>query len=297
MFELEKAYWCNVLKKLFGKKKEEDVKTEDTTKMNSSIGDSVPGKWLTFDPRFVLPDNLFDEFREDYDITRFLNQQESFLETYICNGKSVEQIIKDACRPYHENCKWILISLHREQSMLGRKDITEIKTYTKLVKDANGQVKTITMDPMQWCLGFGALDDKEPMEKFRGFDNQIYNAARRCRELFEQGKDMLGKDFETIDYTNVTEKMKEAYLPKDGDNDEMLANKQKFIKNMLAKAQYNQTNAEKYNLKLSNSPEKNILVPIQTKWAYMLLMYTPHIDASLTNYKLWMKYFPGDLIC
>jgi len=283
------GWWLEKFKKWFGGGQNMDnTNTNSINNTNESPGIIKNGDnkqtFIKFDPTLVLPDSLFNYGdSEDFDITNFLKIKESFLSDFTVNSKTVEDIIKEPCKYYNVNPRWILCRLQCEQSLIGKKKIDEVKSYTKTVVDKDGNKIQVTIYPIEWCLGFGLLDGKPPIEKYRGFDVQISNAARRCRELFDQGASEKGKDFETIDFTAITNKVRTIYVK---ETEEML------IKIRDKNIQY----AAKYNLGLSKAEEKNLLITTKTQFAYLILMYTPHLENCIDTYNKWMSYFPSDLI-
>lgn len=305
-------WWIEKFKKWFGGSQnmnnKEDIKVSNTDNINKQ--DPINKQdYSKFDPTLVLPDSIFGYGdSDDLDITNFLKRNGSFLGAYVVNNKSVEEIIKEHCKYYNVNPKWVLASLQREQGLISCKDITVIKSYTKKLryKDENGKyvlnpdgtydLKEVTLYPLDWCLGFGVPDFDMPMEKFRGFENQISNCARRSRELFDSGLQQIGKNFETLDYTIVSDKMKEPYIVKPEDSDGVKKSKEDSLTTLIKNAQNNELLRLQYKFEVSDKPEKYLIVPLKGQWPYLLYMYTPHVLAAKKTYELWQRYWIGDIV-
>lgn len=293
MFELQKKFWSDFFNRLLGKK-EPQVNPPVVTVPPPIAPKTVKSYYGEFDPQDTLPDSLFGAFDENLDIQGFFKSKNSYLATYMVNGRNVQQIINDACRPYSVNQKYIMVLLQKEQGAWGVSDISTIKPHTVLTryKDANGQYvknsdgtfsrKEFVVHPVEWCLGFGVPDDDPPNPKFQGFENQIVSCAKRIRFLFDAGSKQIGNKFQTLGYTVLTEAL--AVGRTKWEVSQMAITKQEQIDYV-----------NKYNLSVSIDAEKYATIVMKNQWAYLLFMYTPWIHATYLTWKLWRQEWSEDL--
>lgn len=290
MFDAERKWWGNFFKKLLGK-------GDTPVTPIPPVKPVEPPKttyYSDFDPQDTLPDALFSVYDESLDIQGFFERKKSYLATYKVNGKSVAQIINDACKPYLVNQKYILILLQKESMAWSIPDITKVPTRTILTryKDAQGNYvknadgtfarKEFIIKQEDWCLCFGVPDDDPPNMKFYGFENQIVSCAKRIRYLFDEGASQMGKQFKTLGHTVLTD----ALLKGRSETEK---------KTMASNNVIHQTYVQRYGLAVSNDPEKNIVVTLKNKWAWLLYMYTPHVGAQELTWKIWKQEWAEDL--
>jgi len=250
--------------------------------------------YTAFDPELTLPDDIFGAFDENLDMQGFFEAKGSYLATYKVNGKSVAQIINDACRPYSVNQKYILVLLQKEQGAWSTPDISKVPPHSVFTRyrDANGKYvmnsdgtysrKEYIIYPADWCLGFGVPDDDPPNVKYQGFENQIVSCAKRIRYLFDQGQSQIGKMFQTLGYTVLTDNLLAG--KSDDDKAQMAINLQRHLGYV-----------SKFGLKVSSDPEKYILVNIKNQWAWLLIMYTPWTTATELTWTIWNREWSEDL--
>lgn len=143
------------------------------TTLLSPITTSAAFAEVVFDPSDLLSD---EEFLDVSAMTREeLNQflQRGFLGSFVTedvHGVPVyaSQIIWDAAQEFGLNPKFLLVLLQREQSLI-EDDLP-------------------TQDQLDWAMGYAVCDDcakNDPrIQKFKGFGNQVYYAAKRIRESY-----------------------------------------------------------------------------------------------------------------
>lgn len=127
-----------------------------------------------FSPAFILTDQELFEYdsMNQLDIYSFLARKKSYLATYKPEGSSeyASFIIYDAAQKYRINPKVILTMLQKEQSLIEN-------TFTP------------SQYRLDWAMGYGMCDsctrNTPGVEKFVGFQNQVYMAAKRLREYYE----------------------------------------------------------------------------------------------------------------
>jgi len=127
----------------------------------------------TFNPEYIISDYELTDAKKMglEEITEFLNQFSGSLknyETVDIDGKikSAAEIIFNASQRHQINPQVIITILQKEQTLVTQK----VKKSTQY----------------DWATGFAAYDGKKPVEKFRGFANQVDRAAWRLRLFLEQ---------------------------------------------------------------------------------------------------------------
>lgn len=118
-----------------------------------------------FTPTTVISENSFRDWdsMSAEQIQSFLNQQPGVLKSYSGpdhNGqtKTAAQMIAEAAAAWRINPKVILVSLQKEQSLLGR--------------------TSVTRESMDWAMGCGKADTFTATQ-YRGFGKQIYWGAQK----------------------------------------------------------------------------------------------------------------------
>ena len=154
----------------------------------------------TFNPNYVLADqDVFDyksmTYQQIYD---FLKAKGSSLTTYKdpITSMLAADIIYRAAQDYRVNPKYLLALLQKEQSLI-----------------ENG---TPTAKKYDWATGYGICDgcsmDDPKLQRFKGFFNQIFAAAKFFRLELDDNLVTLGKTFtgfgpgvaKTVDGVTVT---------------------------------------------------------------------------------------------
>lgn len=126
-----------------------------------------------YNPGYIITDaEMFDyESMDQAQIYQFLLRKRSYLATYQPDGQTyASYFIYDAAQKYRVNPKVILTMLQKEQSLVEN-------TYTP------------SQYRLDWAMGYGMCDscnrNTPGIEKFIGFENQVYMAAKRLREYYE----------------------------------------------------------------------------------------------------------------
>lgn len=124
----------------------------------------------TFDPNYVIGDqDMLDYTSLSLDqIQAFLNTQGSPLATYLdpITRLSAAQVVYTSAQTFQLNPKFLLALVQKEQSLLEN--------------PTPGQYN------FDWATGYGVCDscstDDPLLQKFKGFYNQVYGAAKRIRQ-------------------------------------------------------------------------------------------------------------------
>lgn len=126
-----------------------------------------------FNPSYIISDfELVDHSSMNInDIRYFLNQNNGILKRYTVknpqNGKIIDaaEVIYSASKQYRINPKYLIVLLQKEQS---------------LITDPNPSQKQL-----DWATGYAVCDSclmtDEEIQKYKGFYNQVTNAAKRNR--------------------------------------------------------------------------------------------------------------------
>lgn len=132
----------------------------------------VPVKAADFDPSFIVSNNDLEDYQSMNlnEIQTFLSSANSFMTNYMTTDidggtRFASEIIFNAANKNKINPKWILVTLQKEQSLVGS--------------------STPSQDQLDWAMGYGVCDscakDDLGIQKFRGFANQIDKATSRLR--------------------------------------------------------------------------------------------------------------------
>lgn len=129
---------------------------------------------LAYSPAYIITDEEFLDYStmNQLEIYRFLARKKSFLATYKPEGfdRYASFIIYDAAQKYKINPQVILTMLQKEQSLVEN-------TFTP------------SQYRLDWAMGYGMCDscsrNTPGINKFQGFKNQIYMAAKRLREYYD----------------------------------------------------------------------------------------------------------------
>ncbi len=121
---------------------------------------------------FLISDAEFNayNFMNQKQIQKFLEDMGSVLKDPVKSEKSVltpSEVIAKACQKYSINPLIILTKLQVEQSLIS--------------------ASSASQEQLDWALGYGATD-RGTISKFKGFEKQINEAAKRLRALFREGE-------------------------------------------------------------------------------------------------------------
>lgn len=127
-----------------------------------------------FNPNYIVSDDEMTDMTamSQDDLSLFLLQR-GFLGSYATKDvagvkRAASDIIWNAAVEFELNPQFLLVLLQREQS---------------LVEDPNP-----TQDQLDWAMGYAVCDDcakDDPqIQKYKGFGNQVYYAAKRIRESY-----------------------------------------------------------------------------------------------------------------
>ena len=119
-----------------------------------------------FDPSNIISDTDFIITPPDFDIQKFLESKRTFLATYKINGRLVSDIIKEASQ--YVSAKVIIVQLEKEQSIISTPGFP-------------------TQHQMDWAMGFGKEGGGVTKSQYQGMENQILHAAKRMRDMYENG--------------------------------------------------------------------------------------------------------------
>jgi hypothetical protein len=156
-----------------------------------------------FDPANIISDSEFTDknYLEQHQIQLFLEHYNSCLAKPY-KGKLPSQMIYDACQKHAINPMLLIVNLQKEKSLVSR--------------------KTATDKQLEYALGFGATDSGK-ISKYAGFENQVENAARRLRELYDAAQKQVAQNkplTKTVNYgtkiitlTNAATKALFDYTP------------------------------------------------------------------------------------
>lgn len=128
----------------------------------------------------ILKDTDFFGVIKNYNVNQFFFIQGCFLKTHTFDGKYAGNIINHYCAAYNINQKLILVTLQREMGLISKKDVAEVKEYTR----PNGE----KMYPLDWACGCGVPDFEPSKSKYRGFENQISGACATYRKHYDAWK-------------------------------------------------------------------------------------------------------------
>ncbi|MCK4967859.1 MAG: hypothetical protein KAS12_02285 [Candidatus Aenigmarchaeota archaeon] len=158
---------------------------------------SIQGEESNFDEDYIISDTQLIDYQ-----TMSLSDVQYFLEfgpgktgslaNYTAvdisgQEKTAAEIIYQASQQYYVNPYLILVTLEKEQSLITR--------YPQ---------KSTQYD---WATGFACYDNRRPIEKFRGFAQQVNRTAWRFRYYLEhswQFKYQAGESDRTLDYQWIT---------------------------------------------------------------------------------------------
>ncbi|MFZ5390873.1 MAG: hypothetical protein ACOZAJ_01180 [Patescibacteria group bacterium] len=134
-----------------------------------------------FDYNYVLSDDdMFDYLAMDINqINFFLTDKNSRLASYIdpITSLRADQIIYLSAQEFKINPKFLLVLLQKEQS---------------LIENLNPSQKNF-----DWATGYAVCDscslDDPLLQKFKGFYNQVYSAAKRIRLSYLPDLESLGR--------------------------------------------------------------------------------------------------------
>lgn len=145
---------------------------------------------LSFDPNNIISD--YDMQNSDSmtqaDIQSFLDSKgylgEMLFENFFGELSPTSEIIYKYAKQFKISPKYLITVLQKEQSLV------------------ESPAEKITQSALNWAMGYGVCDscDKnDPLiQKFKGFDNQIYNAAKKNRDYFDNPKNFkiqVGKEY------------------------------------------------------------------------------------------------------
>ena len=139
----------------------------------------------------ILKDNMLKGYDKDFNSNHFFFKHNCFLKDYKIDNFMPGNVINSVCAQYDINQRMIMVTLQREQGLISKKSIDEVKEYTR----PNGE----KIYPLDWACGCGVPDKIESIKKYKGFINQIKGAAATYRFWFdsfkpEQQIEILDKD-------------------------------------------------------------------------------------------------------
>jgi len=153
---------------------------------------------LTFNPSTIISDydmqNCNSMSLED--IQSFLDSKgylgQMMFDSYFGESSTTANIIYKYANQFKISPKYIITTLQKEQGLIEK------------------SLEQIDQKDLDWAMGFGVCDscskDDPAIQKFKGLDNQIYNAARRNRDYYNEPnkiKIKVGKEY-TIDNVKIT---------------------------------------------------------------------------------------------
>lgn len=131
---------------------------------------------LTFNPNNIISDYDMQNSQSMnvLDIQSFLDSKgylgRMMFENYFGELSTTAEIIYKYSQQFNISPKYLITTLQKEQSLIEK------------------PLDKITQKDLDWAMGFGVCDDcskSDPaIQKFKGFDNQIYHAARRNRDYY-----------------------------------------------------------------------------------------------------------------
>jgi hypothetical protein len=221
------------------------------------VGGNPRGRFL-----MIISSKLTDKCLRGHDpefnVNHFLFEQNSFLKDYVIEGYIPGNLINKYCSDYDLNQRLVLIRLQIEQGLIGKKNVSEVKSYFKWVgwrtvdgkkikfavnlfrredvyKPKENEVieKVVEMYPIDWACGCGVPDDGVN-NTYKGFKNQIEGCCKTYNNWFKYFKKGMENEILDKDVNKAT-------------------------------------------------PESAIV--------FTLLKYTPHIGIIKTNEDYWLQYF------
>lgn len=129
-----------------------------------------------------LTEQCLNGVDQKFNVNHFLFERNCFLKTHIINGMMSGNIINHECFAYNINQRFILMTLQREQGLISKIDISQVKPY----KRADGRM----MNPLDGACGVGLYDDRT-LDKYLGFQNQIKGACATYRFWFDSFKENI----------------------------------------------------------------------------------------------------------
>lgn len=133
---------------------------------------------LTFNPNNIISDYDMQNYKSMSieDIQSFLDSKgylgQMMFESYFGELSPTANIIYKYANQFKISPKYILTTLQKEQSLIEK------------------SLEQITPRDLDWAMGFGVCDScskEDPaIQKYKGLDNQIYNAARRNRDYYNE---------------------------------------------------------------------------------------------------------------
>ncbi len=131
---------------------------------------------LTFNPNNVLSDYEMQNYNSMSieDIQSFLDGKgylgKMLFENYFGELSTAAEIIHKYSNQFQINPKYLLTTLQKEQSLI------------------EAPLEKIKERDLDWAMGYSICDScskEDPLlQKYKGFDNQLYHAARRNREYY-----------------------------------------------------------------------------------------------------------------
>ncbi|MEZ7821253.1 MAG: hypothetical protein QMB51_03015, partial [Patescibacteria group bacterium] len=152
---------------------------------------------LTFDPNNIISDYDMQNYKSMSlsDIQSLLDGKgylgKMMFENYFGELTPAAEIIYKYANQFKISPKYIITTLQKEQSLI------------------EAPLENIEQKDLDWAMGYAVCDScskSDPaIQKYKGFDNQVYNAARRNREYYETPnkiKIQVGKEC-TVDNIKV----------------------------------------------------------------------------------------------
>lgn len=128
----------------------------------------------------LIKSEFMNGYDKNYNTAHFFFEQNCFLKDYKIENFMPANIINSVCSKEKINQRMILLTLQREQGLIGKKSISEVKEYTR----PNGE----KIFPLDWACGCGVPDSIASIKKYQGFINQVKGAAATYRFWYDTFK-------------------------------------------------------------------------------------------------------------
>jgi len=128
----------------------------------------------------LIKNECLKGYDKDFNSNHFFFTQNCFLKDYKIDNFMPGNIINSFCAQYDINQRIIMITLQREQGLISKKSVDEVKEYTR----PNGE----KIYPLNWACGCGVPDSIASIKKYQGFVNQIKGAAATYRFWYDAYK-------------------------------------------------------------------------------------------------------------
>jgi len=152
---------------------------------------------MTYKPECIINDKLLYGFDQSFNPNHFFFEINCFLKEYKLGDFTAGNIIQSWAYQTNINQRMIMVTLQREQSLLAKKNINEIKNHTIPVKDGDGNIYEYEINPLDWATGCGVPDYQKPNPQYEGFFNQIKWACKTYQRWFILWKS--GDAIQTLD--------------------------------------------------------------------------------------------------